>query len=95
MVAYANDSEPDSDAVDGMPDKGIDYVDAQQSGPISQDSESQAVFQNANAVGHRVEATRSVLALVVDEECVFAGLQGGDIAVSPCLLTNVHEFVAH
>ncbi|KAJ5937275.1 Peptidase M20 [Penicillium verhagenii] len=30
-------------------------------------------------IGHRVLASRSVLALVVDEECVFAGLQGGDI----------------
>jgi hypothetical protein len=32
-------------------------------------------------VGHRVQASRSVLALVVDEDCVFAGLQGGDIVV--------------
>lgn len=32
-------------------------------------------------IGHRVLASRSVLALVVDEECVFAGLQGGDIVV--------------
>ncbi|KAJ5721537.1 Peptidase M20 [Penicillium malachiteum] len=30
-------------------------------------------------IGHRVMASRSVLALVIDEECVFAGLQGGDI----------------
>ncbi|KAI2794333.1 hypothetical protein POX_a00929 [Penicillium oxalicum] len=30
-------------------------------------------------IGHRVLASRSVLALVIDEECVFAGLQGGDI----------------
>ncbi|KAL3452624.1 hypothetical protein BJX65DRAFT_303439 [Aspergillus insuetus] len=30
-------------------------------------------------IGHRVQASRSVLALVVDEDCVFAGLQGGDI----------------
>ena len=35
-------------------------------------------------IGHRVKASRSVLALVLDEECVFAGLQGGDIGV--CLL---------
>lgn len=33
-------------------------------------------------IGHRVVASRSVLALVLDEECVFAGLQGGDIVVS-------------
>ncbi|KKK16967.1 hypothetical protein AOCH_002643 [Aspergillus ochraceoroseus] len=30
-------------------------------------------------IGHRVQASRSVLALVVDEDCVFAGLQGGHI----------------
>ncbi|KAJ5634580.1 hypothetical protein N7528_002422 [Penicillium herquei] len=30
-------------------------------------------------IGHRVMASRSVLALVIDQECVFAGLQGGDI----------------
>jgi len=36
-------------------------------------------------IGHRVLASRSVLALAVDEQCVFAGLQGGDIFVS-CLL---------
>lgn len=33
-------------------------------------------------IGHRVLASRSVLALTVDEHCVFAGLQGGDIVVS-------------
>lgn len=33
-------------------------------------------------IGHRVQASRSVLALVLDDECVFAGLQGGDIVVS-------------
>lgn len=32
-------------------------------------------------IGHRVQATRSVLSLVLDDECVFAGLQGGDIVV--------------
>lgn len=40
-------------------------------------------------IGHRVKASRSVLALVIDDECVFAGLQGGDIvvcAVSSCRL---------
>ncbi|PGH14313.1 hypothetical protein AJ79_03135 [Helicocarpus griseus UAMH5409] len=36
-------------------------------------------LNNPCAVGHRVQAVRSVLALVIDEECVFAGLQGGDI----------------
>lgn len=42
-------------------------------------------------IGHRMVARRSVLALVVDEECVFAGLQEGDIVVSElhssCLLS--------
>ena len=38
--------------------------------------------RNECAVGHRMQAVRSVLALVVDEGCVFAGLQGGDIVVS-------------
>ena len=33
-------------------------------------------------IGHRVLASRSVLALALDEHCVFAGLQGGDIVVS-------------
>ena len=32
-------------------------------------------------IGHRVLASRSVLALAIDEQCVFAGLQGGDIVV--------------
>ncbi|KAJ5550543.1 Peptidase M20 [Penicillium sp. DV-2018c] len=34
---------------------------------------------NDCGIGHRVLASRSVLALAVDEHCVFAGLQGGDI----------------
>lgn len=38
--------------------------------------------QADGGVGHRVKASRSVLALVLDDECVFAGLQGGDIVVS-------------
>lgn len=32
-------------------------------------------------IGHRVKASRSVLALALDDDCVFAGLQGGDIVV--------------
>ncbi|KKA17050.1 WD repeat protein [Rasamsonia emersonii CBS 393.64] len=39
----------------------------------------EATLHNDCAVGHRVQASRSVLALALDEECVFAGLQGGDI----------------
>lgn len=41
----------------------------------------EATLHNDCAVGHRVQASRSVLALALDEECVFAGLQGGDIVV--------------
>lgn len=36
-------------------------------------------FNSERGVGHRVKATRSVLALVLDDECAFAGLQGGEI----------------
>lgn len=42
-------------------------------------------------IGHRVRAARSVLALVLDEECVFAGLQGGDIVVSFQLPTALRK----
>lgn len=34
------------------------------------------------SIAHRVKASRSVLALVVDDEYIFAGLQGGEIVVS-------------
>lgn len=37
--------------------------------------------KGGSPVGHRVQAVRSVLALALNEDCVFAGLQGGDIAV--------------
>lgn len=46
--------------------------------------------QNDCGIGHRVLASRSVLALVIDEECVFAGLQGGDIVVS--VASNLQVF---
>jgi di- and tripeptidase len=39
-------------------------------------------------IGHRVQASRSVLALVLDDECVFAGLQGGDIIVRDGLVSR-------
>jgi hypothetical protein len=44
-----------------------------------------AVPPNEFAVGHRMKAVRSVLAIAIDEGCVFAGLQGGDIVVSTLL----------
>lgn len=45
------------------------------------DSVNDPISQVECVIGHRVQASRSVLALVVDEDCVFAGLQGGDIVV--------------
>lgn len=42
-------------------------------------------LKNECAVGHRVHSVRSILALVLDKECVFAGLQGGDIVVCAML----------
>ncbi|PGG99564.1 hypothetical protein AJ80_09331 [Polytolypa hystricis UAMH7299] len=47
-------------------------------GPSS-DQNQPVDIKNECAIGHRVQAVRSVLALVIDEGCVFAGLQGGDI----------------
>lgn len=47
----------------------------------SADDASNAHAHSDCGIGHRVLASRSVLALVIDEECVFAGLQGGDIVV--------------
>ena len=44
-------------------------------------------------IGHRVLASRSVLALAVDEHCVFAGLQGGDIFVSLPLPIRTFDMV--
>jgi len=42
---------------------------------------AQVSMENDCAIGHRVQATRSILALALDEDFVFAGLQGGDIVV--------------
>lgn len=51
-----------------------------------QDQDSlQISMRHECAIGHRVQATRSVLALALDEEFVFAGLQGGDILVGSML----------
>ena len=49
---------------------------------LTDDAGSALHPQSDCGIGHRVLASRSVLALVIDEECVFAGLQGGDIVVS-------------
>jgi hypothetical protein len=37
--------------------------------------------QVEHTIAHRVEAGRSILALVVDQEYLFAGLEGGEITV--------------
>jgi di- and tripeptidase len=50
--------------------------------PQAADDSGSANPHSDCGIGHRVLASRSVLALVIDEECVFAGLQGGDIVVS-------------
>ncbi|RAK78832.1 glutamine amidotransferase subunit DUG2 [Aspergillus fijiensis CBS 313.89] len=46
---------------------------------LAQDEAELPAPVECGAIGHRVQASRSVLALVLDKECVFAGLQGGDI----------------
>lgn len=56
--------------------------DARSPTPSADDAGSALHPQSDCGIGHRVLASRSVLALVIDEECVFAGLQGGDIVVS-------------
>lgn len=38
--------------------------------------------QSNVVVGHRLQASKSVLSLAIDEDYVFAGLQGGEILVS-------------
>ncbi|KAJ5773341.1 Peptidase M20 [Penicillium paradoxum] len=48
-------------------------------GPDSGMTQVDASHPSDCGIGHRVLASRSVLALAVDEHCVFAGLQGGDI----------------
>ena len=45
---------------------------------------------NGSPVGHRMQAGRSVLSIVVDERCVFAGLQGGDIVV--CTKSSLYYY---
>lgn len=71
------DSGNTSDAEDQTKTWGSDV------GPVVQtaDNASSSLPQSDCGIGHRVVASRSVLALVIDEECVFAGLQGGDIVV--------------
>jgi di- and tripeptidase len=68
----------------------MDLVESESTSEEDQKTwESDSHTQDASAlpnsdcgIGHRVLASRSVLALAIDEQCVFAGLQGGDIVVS-------------
>ena len=75
-----DDSEPES----------LD-TDREESGSEEQENrqdDSTVDLMGGCAIGHRVKASRSVLALILDEEFVFAGLQGGDIVVSATTLMD-------
>ncbi|KAJ5522812.1 hypothetical protein N7513_013385 [Penicillium frequentans] len=67
--------------------------DARSLAPSNDDASSAQPLSDCG-IGHRVLASRSVLALAIDEECVFAGLQGGDIVAWSLetydLLLSVH-----
>jgi hypothetical protein len=63
--------------------------------PRFADDASSAHPHSDCGIGHRVVASRSVLALVLDEECVFAGLQGGDIVVSQLLFLRFCIIYGH
>lgn len=91
------DSESTSEVEDQTKTWGSD---ARPLVPAGADDASGSHPQSDCGIGHRVLASRSVLALVVDEECVFAGLQGGDIVVSQlnspifiklCIVTDYHQ----
>jgi di- and tripeptidase len=80
------DAVPTMDTVDsGSTSEAEDQTKAwgSDAGPTIRpaDDVSSSLPQSDCGIGHRVVASRSVLALVIDEECVFAGLQGGDIVV--------------
>ena len=49
--------------------------------PLSLEVSKDTDKQSKCGFGHRVVAGRSVLTLALDDECVFAGLQGGDLMV--------------
>lgn len=57
---------------------------AETTGMNAQDSDSSPTTESrtASGVAHRLQASRSVLSLAIGKDCVFAGLQGGDIVVS-------------
>lgn len=44
-----------------------------------------------SAVAHQVETKRSILALVIDDGYLIAGLEGGDIVVGVYLSLSVHR----
>lgn len=77
-------------AVQGKPDPSVENYDRTIPGPDYRPLAQQVLNDGPHhlntrpdcGIGHRVQASRSVLALAIDDECVFAGLQGGDIVVS-------------
>jgi di- and tripeptidase len=74
-----DDSEPES--VDDRQPQSEDGQEEEQQ-QLQERQDGSIDPKNKCAIGHRVKASRSVLALILDEEFVFAGLQGGDIVVS-------------
>lgn len=77
-----DDSEPESIDERQHPQTDEEQQQEQQYGSID--------LKNRCAIGHRVKASRSVLALILDDEFVFAGLQGGDIVVSTARVLFPH-----
>lgn len=71
----------DLDGPSDDPELHISSSSSDRSSDAADDVPRETTLHNDCAVGHRVQASRSVLALALDEECVFAGLQGGDIVV--------------
>lgn len=75
----------DSDSASELDDQSK----AWESDPRSIQRIAQDISKQADCgIGHRVHASRSVLALVLDDQCVFAGLQGGDIVVGTYRMTE-------
>jgi di- and tripeptidase len=76
MHPEAGDSDDPSDN-----ESPLSLSPSNASGGQLQSFSEQLSMQNDCAIGHRVQASRSILALALDEDFVFAGLQGGDIVV--------------
>ncbi|KAF3899902.1 Di-and tripeptidase [Trichophyton interdigitale] len=71
---------------------------AESTGMNAQDSDSSPTTESrtASGVAHRLQASRSVLSLAIGKDCVFAGLQGGDIvAWSLSTYESIASVAAH